>query len=74
MLIVDDNKQNIYMLQVLLEANGFKVQAASNGAEALDLAREQYAYCPDLVDQGTETLSALAASLLKDEWWHFWWD
>ena len=46
MLIVDDNKQNIYMLQVLLEANGFKVQAASNGAEALDLARRQP---PDMI-------------------------
>ncbi len=42
--------------------------------EALLLAREQYAYCSDLVDQGYGTLSRLAASLQSDPWWWFWWD
>jgi hypothetical protein len=42
--------------------------------EALDLAREQYAYCNDVVDQGVETLSNLAAALMADDWWYFWWD
>lgn len=41
---------------------------------ALALAREQFLYCDDIVFQGTETLSALAASLLDGEWWYFWWD
>jgi Domain of unknown function (DUF4253) len=41
---------------------------------ALDLAREQYAYCSDIVDQGVETLSALAAVLMQSDWWYFWWD
>jgi hypothetical protein len=41
---------------------------------ALDLAREQYAYCSDIVDQGVETLSALAAVLMESDWWYFWWD
>jgi hypothetical protein len=41
---------------------------------ALTLAREQYLYCADVVDQGTETLSALAAALMDDDWWYFWWD
>jgi Domain of unknown function (DUF4253) len=41
---------------------------------ALELAREQYVYCNDIVDQGPGTLSALAASLLTDPWWFFWWD
>jgi hypothetical protein len=42
--------------------------------DALDLAREQYAYCSDIVDQGVETLSALAAVLMQSDWWYFWWD
>lgn len=42
--------------------------------EALALAREQYAYCADIVDQGVGTIAALAASLMKSRWWFFWWD
>lgn len=42
--------------------------------EALAIAREQYAYCADIVDQGVSSISALAASLMKSRWWYFWWD
>lgn len=41
---------------------------------ALALARELFAYCPDIVDQGTENLATLAAILMVSEWWFFWWD
>jgi hypothetical protein len=41
---------------------------------ALALAREQYTYCNDIIDQGTDTLSALAATLMVSDWWYFWWD
>lgn len=41
---------------------------------ALELARELYFYCPDIVDQGTEYLEPLAASLMNSKWWFFWWD
>jgi hypothetical protein len=41
---------------------------------ALALAREQYAYCSDIIDQGTGTLSALAATLMVSDWWNFRWD
>jgi len=42
--------------------------------EALALAREIHVYCPDLIDQDLETYSALAADLMANEWWNFWWD
>jgi hypothetical protein len=41
---------------------------------AMELAKQQYNYCSDIVDQGTETLSLLAASLLNGAAWYFWWD
>ncbi|MFA5952387.1 MAG: DUF4253 domain-containing protein [Hyphomicrobium sp.] len=42
--------------------------------EALEVALQQYRYCPDIVDQGTETLERLAASLIGARYWFFWWD
>ncbi len=45
-LIADDNPQNLYMLDIILKANGYEVISASNGAEALDLARKGP---PDLI-------------------------
>jgi hypothetical protein len=41
---------------------------------ALELAREQFLHCRDIVEQGTETLERLAAELLNDTTWFFWWD
>ena len=41
---------------------------------AIDLALEQHLYCNDIVDQGVETISHLAASLMVHSWWFFWWD
>jgi len=40
----------------------------------LDLAREHFLYCEDIVLQGTETLAPLAAALRSSDWWFFWWD
>lgn len=45
-----------------------------DAAEAMLLAKEQFVYCPDVVYQGTQTLAALAASLLHGKTWFFWWD
>lgn len=42
--------------------------------QALALARELYGYCPDIVDQGFASISALAAGLMTSRWWYFWWD
>lgn len=41
---------------------------------AIQLAWEQYWYCADIVDQGTQTIANLAAGLINSEYWFFWWD
>jgi hypothetical protein len=40
----------------------------------LELARQQYIYCPDIVDQGTKSIARLAMSLIDARYWYFWWD
>lgn len=40
-LIVDDQKQNLYLLNALLGGHGYQVLEATNGAEALELARAE---------------------------------
>ncbi|MBN1317688.1 MAG: PAS domain S-box protein, partial [Anaerolineales bacterium] len=45
-MIVDDNEQSLYLLQVILQADGYQVIPASNGAEALQKAENDP---PDLV-------------------------
>lgn len=42
--------------------------------EALELAREQNAYCYDIVEQGVGTVSKLGSGLLGSNFWYFWWD
>lgn len=42
--------------------------------EIMNLAMEQYYYCADIVDQGTGTVAALAATLYDSDYWYFWWD
>ena len=43
-------------------------------AAALAVAEEQYWYCPDVIDQGVQTLDALAAIQVPSRRWFFWWD
>ena len=45
-LVVDDHRQNSYLLKSLLSGNGYQVIEATNGAEALELAR---ANPPDVI-------------------------
>lgn len=43
-------------------------------AAAIELAWQQYWYCADIVEQGCETVSNLAATLINSRYWYFWWD
>ena len=38
------------------------------------LARRFYAFCPDIVDRGTETVAALASELRRSRTLYCWWD
>ncbi|HEV2660439.1 MAG TPA: ATP-binding protein, partial [Ktedonobacteraceae bacterium] len=46
LLVVEDNRDNAYLLQRLLERDGYEVLTASSGQEALDLASDEQ---PDLI-------------------------
>jgi hypothetical protein len=38
------------------------------------LAREQFAYCDDIVTQGVGSIDALATAVHRSPYWFFWWD
>jgi hypothetical protein len=46
----------------------------SNRDGAMAPAKEQYAFCYDIVEQGTETTANLAGGLLNGRSWFFWWE
>ncbi len=52
----------------------FSVPAPVKREEAMALAWEQTAYCPDIVEQGCGTVGRLADCLAKSTTWFFWWD
>lgn len=39
-----------------------------------ELALEQYAFCPDIVDQGVGSVKTLEDGLALSNVWYFWWD
>ncbi len=54
----------------------FDLPAPVPQERAMEVAQEQYAFCPDVVDQGGEdaTVGALADTLRQSDKWYFWWD
>ncbi len=42
--------------------------------EALELAERIYEFCPDVVEQGTETVQALAQEIADQATFYLWWD
>lgn len=42
--------------------------------QAIELAWQHYLYCRDIVEQGMQTISNLAATLKDHDSWYFWWD
>lgn len=42
--------------------------------QAEALAQQHYAYCPDIVEQGVQSIQNLAQTLVGSSVWYFWWD
>lgn len=43
-------------------------------AAAMKLAWQHYWYCAEIVEQGCQSVSNLAATLINSKYWLFWWD
>ena len=53
----------------------FLLPALISQDQAMELAVEQYGFCPDIVDQEDDpTVGALADVLRQSTVWYFWWD
>ena len=54
----------------------YSVPAPVPQESALQLAKEQYAFCADIVEQGSPgmTVTRLAHDLKQSNIWYFWWD
>ncbi len=54
----------------------FDLPAAIPKERAMEVAAEQYAFCPDVVDQGPKDakVGSLADVLWQSSIWYFWWD
>lgn len=46
----------------------------TDAEKAITLAKEQYAFCNDIVDQGMGSIGVLAQELQHSTVWFFWWD
>jgi hypothetical protein len=80
--------EHVVILNYWYERYGAELQAMSHDtlelavkeppetfADAISLARQQYAYASDIVDQGDHpTIGHLASALVNCPHWHFWWD
>ena len=67
LLIIEDNKQNFYMMRFLLEKNGFTVIGAENGREGIDKALSHHKPRAILLDIQLPEMDgyAVAAELKK---------
>lgn len=52
----------------------FAARPVSDKSAAVGLALEQYAFCPDIIDQGCQEVGILADTLMNSSVWFFWWD
>lgn len=84
---VPEAAEQVAVLRYWNERHGARLRAFSSDVMELDvarlpadrdrsfaLAREQFAFCNDVVDQGVGALRPLACALQVSRNWYFWWD
>lgn len=59
---------------ITMDTLEFLLPAPVSEEQAMELAKEQYVYCTDIVDQGIGEVHLLAKSLCQSKIWFFWWD
>lgn len=54
----------------------FELSAPVEPKDAMQLAREHFGFCPDIIVSASEEVDAgtVAASLTRSSYWFFWWD
>lgn len=52
----------------------FAAVPVKDKSAALGVALEQFAFCGDIVYQGTDSVGRLAGILMQSSVWYFWWD
>ena len=69
-MTTQDNTKVIYSHDTL----EFAALPVKDKSAALGLALEQFAFCGDIIYQGTDTVGRLAGILMQSSVWYFWWD
>ena len=59
---------------ITMDTLEFLLPAPVPEEQAMELAKEQYVYCTDIVDQGIGEVHLLAKTLCQSKIWFFWWD
>ena len=52
----------------------YDLPAPTPRERAMELAMEQFTFCPDIVEQGCGSIGRLADGLWQSDKWFFWWD
>lgn len=67
-------KYQAYPAVICSDTVNYYVEKPATHEQAMELAFEQFAFCRDVVEQGTETIALLADCLTESKCWFFWWD
>ncbi len=71
-LMVWDQKYNLKIVASGMDF--FEAEYTTPPADIMQFAQEVYEFCPDVVDQGTETVEALANEMARSNTLYLWWD